>query len=75
MIFTHLAGIIWVHAEVGAHIELALEQLHTDDTKHEDEQDSDDDNVTDGLHWHDHTLYDLFQPWNLINVKKVVFKL
>ena len=58
---TNLAGIIRVHAEVGAHVELALEQLDTDDAKHEDEQDCHNDDVTDRLHRHDHTLHHLFQ--------------
>ena len=54
-----LAGRIVVHAEVRAHEELPLEQLHSDDSEHEDQEDGDSHDVTNGLHGDDHTLNNL----------------
>ena len=56
-----LTMLLFVHAEVRAHEELALEQLDADDTKHEDEEDGDGHDVTDGLDGHDHTLDNLLE--------------
>ena len=45
-----LAGLIDIHAEVRAHEELALEELDTDNSEHEYEQDCHSHNVADGFH-------------------------
>ena len=57
-----LAGLVVVHAEVGADEELPLEQLDPDDSEHEDEQDGDGHDVADTLHGDDHALNHLLQP-------------
>ena len=44
------------HHPVGAHPELALEELDPDDSKYEEEEDGDEDYVVDGLHSHDDAL-------------------
>ena len=56
-----LTSLVVVHALVGTHEELALEQLDTNDSEHEDEEHGDCHDVTDGLDRDDHALHDLLE--------------
>ena len=56
-----LTGLLLQLCPVRTHPELPLEELHTDDGEDEEEEDGDEDNVVDGLHSHDDTLYYVLQ--------------
>lgn len=52
---------------VSAHEELALEQLHSDDGEHEDQQQGDQHNVADSLDGHNDTLDDMFETLGTVD--------
>ena len=56
-----LTGLLLQLGSVRTHPELPLEELDPDDGEDEEEEDGDEDNVVDGLHSHDDTLYYVFQ--------------
>ena len=54
-------------AAVGAHEELSLEKLDPYDGEHEEQEDSDQHNVSDGFHCHDDALDHMLQSFGSIN--------
>ena len=62
-----LAGLVVVHAQVGADEELPFEKLNPDDPKHKDEEDSDGHDVADTLDGDDHALNHLLQSWSSVD--------
>ena len=56
-----------LHVPVGAIPEPSLEQLNPDDGEHEEQEDSDQHNVSDGFHCHDDALDHMLQSFGSIN--------
>ena len=62
-----LARLGCIHWQVRAHEKLALKQLDTNHSEHEDEEDGDGHDVANGLDWHDHTLHNLLETWGTVD--------
>ena len=62
-----LASVLGHFRLVGAHEELALEQLHSNDGEHEDQEQCNQDDVADGLHGHNDTLNNMFKAFGAID--------
>ena len=52
---------------VCAHKKFPFEQLNTNDTEHEDQEQGHQDDVTDGLDGHDDTLNDMFEAFGSVD--------
>ena len=68
--FTYILALTRVFSQFGlicAHKEFSLEQLNSDDTEHEDKQEGDQKDVTNGLDSNDDTLDHVFEAFGSIN--------
>ena len=71
--FTYILALTRVFSQFGlicAHKEFSLEQLNSDDTEHEDKQEGDQKDVTNGLDSNDDTLDHVFEAFGSINGTK-----